>query len=144
MEKSPNFADFNIPDIPVGSVDKITTEIIKNANQQAQDVLSNKLDYMQDPPPADLKPTVEEQAGDRYSETTTGSTYYFFMNTRVAPFDNAKVREAVNYGIDKPGLARIFAGELAPGWQLPASGNARVQRGFRYDRLPLRRSVAAA
>jgi peptide/nickel transport system substrate-binding protein len=115
MEKSPNFADFNIPDIPVGSVDKITTEIIKNANQQAQDVLSNKLDYMQDPPPADLKPTVEQQAGDRYSETTTGSTYYFFMNTRVAPFDDAKVREAVNYGIDKPGLARIFAGELAPG-----------------------------
>ncbi|MCB0828115.1 MAG: ABC transporter substrate-binding protein [Solirubrobacterales bacterium] len=115
MEKSPNFASFDIPDIPTGHVDMITTKIIKNANQQAQDVLANKLDYMQDPPPADLKPTVKEQAGDRYRETTTGSTYYFFMNTRVAPFDKAKVREAVNYGIDKPGLARIFAGELAPG-----------------------------
>ena len=115
MEKSPNFASFKIPDIPTGHIDTITTKIIKNANQQAQDVLSNKLDYMQDAPPADLKPTVIEQAGDRYGETTTGSTYYFFMNTRVAPFDDPKVREAVNYGIDKPGLARIFAGELAPG-----------------------------
>jgi peptide/nickel transport system substrate-binding protein len=115
MEKSPNFASFKIPQIPTGHVDKITTEIIKNANQQAQDVLANKLDYMQDPPPADLKPTVEAEASDRYSETTTGSTYYFFMNTRVAPFNDPKVRQAVNYGIDKPGLARIFAGELAPG-----------------------------
>lgn len=112
---SRNFASFKIPQIPTGHVDKITTEIIKNANQQAQDVLANKLDYMQDPPPADLKPTVEAEASDRYSETTTGSTYYFFMNTRVAPFNDPKVRQAVNYGIDKPGLARIFAGELAPG-----------------------------
>ena len=115
MEKSPNFASFDIPDIPVGSIDTITTEIIKNANEQAQDVLANKLDYMQDPPPADLKPTVQKEASDRYEEHTTGSTYYFFLNTRVAPFNDPKLREAVNYGIDKPGLARIFAGELAPG-----------------------------
>jgi peptide/nickel transport system substrate-binding protein len=37
------------------------------------------------------------------------------MNTRVPPFDKHEVREAVNYGIDKPALARVFAGELAPG-----------------------------
>jgi peptide/nickel transport system substrate-binding protein len=37
------------------------------------------------------------------------------MNTRLAPFDDPKVREAVNLGVDKPALARIFAGELAPG-----------------------------
>ena len=84
MEKNPEFEKLGIPDIPVGNVDKITTQIVKNANQQAQDVLDNELDYMQDPPPADLKPTVLEQADDRYEEYTTPSTYYFFMNTRVA------------------------------------------------------------
>ncbi len=115
MEKNPEFEKLGIPEIPVASVDKITTEIIKNANQQAQDVLNNKLDYMQDPPPADLKPTVLEQAPDRYEEYATSSTYYMFLNTRVAPFDDPLVREAVNWGIDKPALARLFAGELAPG-----------------------------
>src|SRR5687768_16299766 len=70
---------------------------------------------MQDPPPADIKPEVKEVYSKRYVEQTTASTYYFFMNARVAPFDDPKVREAVNYGIDKLGLARIFAGELAPG-----------------------------
>ena len=115
LEKNPEFEKLGIPEIPTGNIDKITTQIIKNASQQAQDVLDNKLDYMQDPPPADLKPTVIEQAPDRYEEFTTSSTYYMFMNTRVAPFDDPLVREAVNWGIDKPALARLFAGELAPG-----------------------------
>lgn len=115
LERSPNFASFDIPEIPTGNVKKITTKIVKNTSQQTQDVLANKLDYMQDPPAADLKPTVLQQASDRYQEFTTSSTYYFFLNTREAPFDDAKVREAVNYGIDKPALARLFAGELAPG-----------------------------
>ena len=115
MEKNPEFEALGIPDIPLGNIDTITTQIIKNANQQAQDVLDNELDRMQDPPPADLKPTVLEQAPDRYEEHTTASTYYFFMNNRVAPFDDPLVREAVNWGIDKPALARLFAGELAPG-----------------------------
>jgi peptide/nickel transport system substrate-binding protein len=114
LEKNKLFPDLG-PDNPPAKVDKITALIVKNAQRQAQDVISGKLDYMQDPPPADIKPEVKEKYSDRYEEITTASTYYFFMNTRVAPFDDPKVREAVNYGIDKPGLARIFAGETTPG-----------------------------
>jgi peptide/nickel transport system substrate-binding protein len=106
---------FNLPGFPKGHIDTITTKIIKSAEKQAQDVISGDLDYMQDPPPADIKPEVKAKYSDRYEEHTTSSTYYFFMNTRVAPFDKKEVREAVNYGIDKPGLARIFAGEVQPG-----------------------------
>ncbi len=114
LEKNPNFPDLG-PDIPAGKIDKITTKIIKSAQRQTQDVISGELDYMQDPPPADLKPEVKADYSDRYREQTAASTYYFFMNTRLPPFDDPKVRDAVNLGVDKPALARIFAGELAPG-----------------------------
>jgi peptide/nickel transport system substrate-binding protein len=114
LEKNPNFPDLG-PDIPPAKIDKITTKIVKSAQRQAQDVISGELDYMQDPPPADLKPEVKAKYSDRYREQTAASTYYFFMNTRLPPFDDPQVREAVNYGVDKPALARIFAGELAPG-----------------------------
>jgi peptide/nickel transport system substrate-binding protein len=113
LEKNKFFPD--IPDDPPAHLDKITALIVKNAQKQAQDVISGKLDYMQDPPPADIKPEVKAKYSDRYREITTASTYYFFMNTRTPPFDDPKVREAVNWGIDKPGLARIFAGETTPG-----------------------------
>jgi peptide/nickel transport system substrate-binding protein len=106
---------FDIPGIPKGHLDKITTLIIKSPQRQAQDVISGELDYMQDPPPADLKPEVKARYSDRYEEHVTVSTYYFFMNTRVPPFDDPKVRMAVNYGVDKPALARLFAGELQLG-----------------------------
>ena len=114
MEKNENFPDLG-PDIPAGNVDKITVKIIKSAQRQTQDVISGQLDYMQDPPPADLKPEVKAKYSDRYEEHTTASTYYMFMNTEVPPFDKPEIREAVNYGLDKPALARLFAGEVAPG-----------------------------
>jgi peptide/nickel transport system substrate-binding protein len=114
MEKNANFPDLG-PDIPPGKIDKITTKIVKSAQRQAQDVIAGKLDYMQDPPPADMKPQVKAEYSDRYREQTAASTYYFFMNNRLPPFDDPNVREAVNWGIDKPALARIFAGEVAPG-----------------------------
>jgi peptide/nickel transport system substrate-binding protein len=115
MERNTEYDKNPLPGIPSGNVDKITTKIIKSAQRQAQDVINGNLDYMQDPPPADIKPEVKAKYSDRYREITTASTYYMFMNTRVAPFDDPKVREAVNWGIDKPGLARLFAGEVAPG-----------------------------
>ena len=136
MEKNPEFEKLDIPDIPTGNVDKITTEIIKNQSQQSQDVLDNKLDYMQDPPTADLKPTVLEQAPDRYEEFATPSTYYMFMNTRVAPFDDPLVREAVNYGIDKPGLARLFAGEMQPGCTFIPPGTPGYDEAFDTTECP--------
>ena len=115
MERSTEYDKNPIPGVPSGNIDKITTKIIKSAQRQAQDVINGNLDYMQDPPPADIKPEVKAKYSDRYREITTASTYYMFMNTRVPPFDDPKVREAVNWGIDKPGLARLFAGEVAPG-----------------------------
>ncbi len=120
MERRQDFGELGIEGVPEGKIDTLTTEIVKSSSKQAQDVLDNATDYMQDPPPADLKPTVVESVGPdtsdpRYAEFTTSSTYYFFMNHEVEPFDDPKVREAVNYGIDKPALARLFAGELAPG-----------------------------
>ena len=96
-------------------MDKITVKIVKNAERQAQDVISGELDYMQDPPPADIKPEVKSKYSDRYREITTASTFYMFMNGRTPPFDKKEVREAVNIGLDKPALARLFGGDIAPG-----------------------------
>src|ERR671917_403327 len=98
LEKNTNFPDLGA-DIPPGNIDTITTRIIKSAQRQAQDVISGELDYMQDPPPADLKPEVQAEYSDRYEEVTTASTYYVFMNHRVPPFDKPEIREAVNWGI---------------------------------------------
>ena len=78
-------------------------------------MLTGKLDYMSDSPPPDMLPTVKEQAGDRYERHPTTNTNWFFLNGRLPPFDDPRVREAVNYAVDKPALGRIYAGDLQVG-----------------------------
>ena len=111
MEKNPNF---DIPGIPKGKLDTITTRIIKSAEKQTQDVINGELDFMQDPPPADLLPQVKAEYSDRYEDQTTVSTFYFFMNSQLPPFDDQRVREAVNYAVDSNALTRLFGGRLTP------------------------------
>lgn len=121
LERNPRYSEDMVPGVPEAKVDTVVTKIIPNVGQQTQEVIDNKLDFMQEPPAPDRKAEILERFGpegseeQRYEEFPTASTYYFFLNTRVAPFDDKKVREAVNIGIDRSGLARLYAGEMEPG-----------------------------
>ena len=116
LERNPRFESLHVEGVPPAKVDRITVKIIADKSKQAEDVLDGRLDYMYDSPPADLLPTIEKRASDRYEEhLLTGSTNWFFMNGRLAPFDDPLVRRAVNYAVDKPALARIYAGGLQEG-----------------------------
>ena len=105
---------FNLPGIPKGNVDTITTKIIKNQDRVTQDVINGQLDYSHDPPTADLLPEVRSKYKDRYREFEVADVRYFWMNERVKPFDNEKVRQAVNYAIDKRAISRLYGGQLEP------------------------------
>jgi peptide/nickel transport system substrate-binding protein len=104
-----------IEGVPAATLDKITVEIKKNQRRQVQDVIQNKVDWLIDPPPADQIREVKTQYENRYEEYVTNSTYYFFLNLRTKPFDDKRVRQAVNYAIDKRAVARLFGGLLEPG-----------------------------
>lgn len=108
--------DFDVPEQAVGKADRIEVEIIKNRRRQTQDTIQNKIDYMNDPPAPDQLRDVRARYTDkRYKEFVTNSTYYYFLNHDVAPFDNEQARQAVNYAVDKRSLARLFGGLLEPG-----------------------------
>ncbi len=121
LEKNPQFTEGTVPGVPEANIETIVTKIVPNVTQQTQDVIDNELDYMQEPPATDLRAEILARFGpegseeQRFQEFPTLSTYYFFLNTRVPPFDDQKVREAVNIGVDRSGLARIYAGEMEPG-----------------------------
>jgi peptide/nickel transport system substrate-binding protein len=110
LERNPRFASNGIEDVPPAKVARITTKIIKDKVKQAEDVLSGDLDYMLDAPPPELLGTVRKEEADRYEEHPTANTNWFFMNGDLPPFNDARVREAVNYAVDKPGLRRLLGG----------------------------------
>ncbi len=107
-------ANFNVPRIPPGKIDKITTKIIKSQPRQTQDVIANKLDYSFDPPPADLIADVRSRNKDRYKEFPVVDVRYFWFNTREKPFDKKEVRQAVSFAVDERAISRIYGGRLQP------------------------------
>ncbi len=77
---------------------------------------------MVDPPDADRLAEVKAKFGDRFRFEDSINTYYFFMNTQTAPFNDLKVRQAVNYAIDPEALNRVFGGRLHPTQQILPPG----------------------
>ena len=75
------------------------------------------IDYNQGrPSAAQLRAATAD--GARVSRHPNGATYYFFMNTRRPPFDDVRVRKAVNLAIDRAAMARAFGGAAVPTAQI--------------------------
>ncbi len=113
LEKNENFPE--IPGLPPAKLDKIQINVVKNAERQVRDVLTNEADYLDDPSAGDALQEFQQQATDRYKEQTTNSTYYYFLNHRTPPFDDEKVRQAVAYAVDERAVVRIYGGLMEPG-----------------------------
>lgn len=115
-ERNPYWAKDNgkqMPEIPAGHVDKIEIEVQRNQSTQVNDIESGKLNWIFDPPPTDRYQEVKEKfEGSQFRIEPTISTYYFWMNNTVEPFNNQKVREAVNYAVDPAALERIYTGQI--------------------------------
>jgi peptide/nickel transport system substrate-binding protein len=114
--KNPKFAALNIPDIPTGHLDRINVTIQSNTQTAAQQVLNNQADNFDagDTLPPSLVPQIRSQASDRFEPVTIPSTFYFFLNTQIPPFNNELARQAVNTAIDRPALQRLASGFLQP------------------------------
>jgi peptide/nickel transport system substrate-binding protein len=114
--RNPYWAKANskaMPEYPTGSVDGAKVTIVRNPQSQVNDIEQNKYQWMQTPPPSDRIAQVKEKfEGTQFRSEPTISTYYFWMNTKKAPFNDVKVRQAVNYAVDSAALERIYAGTI--------------------------------
>ena len=109
--RNPNFdaAAFG-GNVPAGNPDMMTVDVIGDDTVALQRVIAGQDDYDFHQLPPDRLASTQQKYGDQIKVYTPANTYYFFMNTRVAPFDNQKVRQAVNYAINREALVRIYGG----------------------------------
>lgn len=115
-ERNPYWAKANgpaMPELPEGVVDSAKMTVIRNPQSQVDDIEQGTYDWMQNPPPSSRYAEVKEKfEGTQFRVEPTISTYYFWMNSKEAPFNDPKVRQAVNYAIDSKALERIYAGQI--------------------------------
>jgi peptide/nickel transport system substrate-binding protein len=115
-ERNPYWAKANekaMPEYPRGHVNGGKITIIRNPQTEVNDIEQGKYDWMENPPPASRYAEVKEKyEGTQFRVEPTISTYYFWMNTEKPPFNDLKVRQAVNYAVDPAALERIYSGQI--------------------------------
>ena len=126
VERNPYWEKANskaMPELESGSIDGAKFTVVRNPQTQVNDIEQGKYDYMENPPPADRYTEVKEKfEGTQFRVEPTISTYYFWMNTKQPPFDDVRVRQAVNYAVNPEALERIYAGQLVGTQQILPPG----------------------
>ncbi len=135
MERNPNFKtvkDAGATEVADANVDKITVTQNKSNSAQVTGIEQNTIDFMTDPPDADRLAEVKAKFASRFRMEDSINTYYFWMNTQTAPFNDLKVRQAINYAIDPEALNRVFGGRLHPTQQILPPGMPGYQENKPY------------
>ena len=125
-ERNPYWAKANskaMPEYPSGHIDGAKITIVRNTQTQVNDIEQGKYDWMQNPPPSNrYQELLSKYEGKLIRPLPTISTYYFWMNNKKAPFNDPKVRQAVNYAINSEALERIYSGSLQASHQILPEG----------------------
>lgn len=113
--RNPNFkvADFG-GNVPEGNPDQMTIDIIGDPGVALNRTLNGQDDYDFQQPPTDRLSQIQSKYPNQIKVYTPANTFYFFMNTRVAPFNNVKVRQAVNFAVNRNAMVRIQGGLASP------------------------------
>ncbi len=133
FERNPNYFFEGVP-----YIDKITIQVGVAPDVALLRLEKGEIDLMGDPPPgADWARISADPAWkDRLEKQPQVSTIYIAINTTVKPFDNVKVRQALNYAIDKQHIVQLQNGRGTVANQiLPPSmpGYDSTYQGYTYD-----------
>ncbi len=95
---------------PSGYPDEITWRLGVPTNDAVRQVIDGKADLLLNTVPADRL----EELGARYPRAVhlvpQRATAFVFLNTRRPPFDDVRVRQALNYAVDRRKMAELHGG----------------------------------
>ncbi len=139
--------DYHIQGVPY--LDKITFEFGQDPTVALLRLKKGEVDLLGDgiPPAQFLQVTQDPANKDLWVAGAQMNTDYITMNVKVKPFDNLKVRQAVNMAINKDRIIQIINGRAKVANQvLPPSlpGYDKDHQGYPYDPAKAKAMLAEA
>jgi peptide/nickel transport system substrate-binding protein len=112
LSRNPHFKVWSEQAQPDGYPDVVQYDFGLTEEAQVTAIQNGEADWMFDEPPADRLAEMGTKNKDQVHVTPLTAWWYVPMNTRLAPFDNIKVRQAVNFAIDRKQLVNLFGGPV--------------------------------
>jgi YVTN family beta-propeller protein len=108
--RNPRFHEWSHPAQPAGNPDRIVLKFGLAPAHEVRDVESGRADVFLDNIPARLLPTIETRYAAQLHSYVIPTTDFFQFNTTLAPFNDVRVRQALNLAIDRRAIVRLYGG----------------------------------
>jgi len=125
---------------PDGAPDRIVWRFGLSSTAEVQAIEQGRADWTADLIPPDLLSALRIRHPARLHENPTFDVQFIPLNTRLPPFDDVRVRQALNYAIDRAKIARMYgsSGGATPICQPMPAGFAGYRRYCPYTLHPRR------
>jgi peptide/nickel transport system substrate-binding protein len=110
MVRNPNFVEWSKDAQPAGYPDEINYDFGLTEEAAVTAIQNGQADWMFDAPPPDRLTEIGTTYADQVTVHPLTAMWYAPMNTNLAPFDNIKARQALNYAIDRAAIVKLFGG----------------------------------
>ncbi|RWR27923.1 ABC transporter substrate-binding protein [Sinirhodobacter populi] len=110
MVRNPHFKEWSKEAQPEGYPDEIVYTFGGTEESAVNAIMNGQADWMFDPPPGDRLAELSVSAPDQLRVSPLAAWWYAPMNTNLAPFNDVRVRQALNYAVDRDALVSIFGG----------------------------------
>jgi YVTN family beta-propeller protein len=105
--RNPRFREWSNAAQPAGSPDRIVISSRRSFREAVRAVERGSQDFDLNSVPSDLVREVKTQYASQTHVNPQQGVTYLFLNTKEPPFDDLRVRRAVNYAVDRFAAARI-------------------------------------
>ncbi len=95
---------------PDGNPDRIVMSFGFQPAQEVREIEAGRADALIDNIPAQMLPAVQTRYASQLHSFVVPTTDFFQFNTTLAPFDDVRVRRALNFAIDRRAIVRLYGG----------------------------------
>jgi peptide/nickel transport system substrate-binding protein len=110
LVRNPFFKEWSKDAQPDGYPDVITERFDLTGEAEVTQVENGQADWIGYSVPSDRLNEIATKYPKQITLSQLTANWYLPMNTRLAPFNNLKARQAVNYAIDRGATVRLFGG----------------------------------
>ena len=111
LVRNPFFKEWSRDAQPQGYSDSIDETFGLTVEAGVTAVENGQADWVYDPPPADRLNEIGTKYADQAHVNPLTAFWYLAMNTNLAPFNNVKVRQAINFAVDRNAAVKLYGGE---------------------------------
>jgi peptide/nickel transport system substrate-binding protein len=108
--RNPYFREWSHAAQPDGNPDEIVMRFGRSPAQAVHEIEAGRADWSADNIPAELLPSLRARFAGRLHSLEIPTTDFLQLNTKLPPFDDVRVRRALNFATDRRVIVRMYGG----------------------------------